>query len=73
MDDEVELEEEQQPVQSFDLSKLQPVNHTFGKIVGNELMCTQHNAPDCPSVIVSPSVVIEEHGGVLQLVDKAPR
>lgn len=72
MDDEQE-EEILQSVQSFDLSKLQPVNHTFGKIVGNELMCTQHNAPDCPSLIVSPSVVIEEHEGVLQLVDKAPR
>ena len=72
MDDEQE-EEILQSVQSFDLSKLQPVNHTFGKIVGNELMCTQHNAPDCPSLIVSPSVVIEEHDGVLQLVDKAPR
>ena len=72
MDDEQE-EEIRQSVQSFDLSKLQPVNHTFGKIVGNELMCTQHNAPDCPSLIVSPSVVIEEHEGVLQLVDKAPR
>ena len=73
MNDEPLEEEQAVPVQTFDLSQLQPVNHTFGKIIGNELLCTQHNAPDCPSLIVSPTVVIEEHEGVLQLVDKAPR
>lgn len=77
MDEELldEPEQEQQPtVETFDLSNVTPVNHTFERIVGNQLVCTEHNSLDCPSITVKPTQVLEfDKEGRLQLVDKAPR
>lgn len=62
----------QEDAQLFDLSKLPTVTHKFDHIIGNQLMCSLHDA--CTSITISPTAVLEPNSkGELVLVEKLAR
>ena len=64
--DDLEVLPEQQ---TYDVSSFTPVAHKFDHIIGNQLMCSLHDA--CTSITVSPTAVLEpDNRGELQLVEK---
>lgn len=75
MDDDLEFEDGQETMpetQTFSLTDVPTITHSFDHIVGNQLMCSSHDT--CTSVTVSPTVVLEmNEKGEMQLVDKAVR
>lgn len=57
--------------QLVNMSDVVAPQHTFNRIIGNQLMCSTHTT--CTSITIKPTEVLEPNeNGELVLVDKAP-